>query len=96
MIKENKVWIGKSIHSGDRAFYVPDDYPLNAAGCGVDKNGKRFIRVKGVRWYTNLDIDNRHQILNLTKTYIVNETDYQKYDSIYAFDTLYYDVLFYN
>lgn len=24
------------------------------------------------------------------------EYDYQKYDSIYAFDTLYYDVLFYN
>lgn len=81
LIKENKVWIGKSIHSGDRAFYVPDDYPLNAAGCGVDKNGKRFIRVKGVRWYTNLDIDNRHQILNLTKTYVGNEADFQKYDN---------------
>lgn len=49
LLKENKVWIGSSIHSGDRKFYVPDDYPLNAAGCGVDADGRRFIRVKGVR-----------------------------------------------
>lgn len=32
LIKNNKVWIGPSIHSGDRAFYVPDDYPLEASG----------------------------------------------------------------
>lgn len=64
-LKENKVWIGSSIHSGDRAFYVPDDYPLNASGCGVDAEGRRFIRVKGVRWYTNLDFGQRHEMLLL-------------------------------
>ena len=32
LIKDNKLWIGPSIHSGDRKFNVPDDYPLNAAG----------------------------------------------------------------
>lgn len=61
LIRGNKVWIGASIHSGDRKFYVPDDYPLNASGCGVDEDGRRFIRVKGVRWYTNLDIRQRHE-----------------------------------
>lgn len=65
LLKENKVWIGSSIHSGDRAFYVPDDYPLNAAGCGVDEQGRRFIRVKGVRWYTNIDFGARHNPLLL-------------------------------
>lgn len=64
-LKDNKVWIGSSIHSGDRAFYVPDDYPLNASGCGVDAEGRRFIRVKGVRWYTNLDFGQRHEMLLL-------------------------------
>lgn len=63
LIMQNKIWIGASIHSGDRAFYVPDDYPLNAAGCGVDQDGRRFIRVKGVRWYTNLDFKQRHEDL---------------------------------
>ena len=28
LIKDNKMWIGASIHSGDRKFYVPDDYPM--------------------------------------------------------------------
>ena len=52
--RNNELWFGKSIHSGDRKFYVPDDYPLSAAGCGVDEKGK-YIHVKGVRWYTNMD-----------------------------------------
>lgn len=69
LIRDNKVWIGASIHSGDRKFYVPDDYPLNAAGCGIDEDGRRFIRVKGVRWYTNLDIKQRHEELILVKRY---------------------------
>ncbi len=69
LIKENKLWLGASIHSGDREFGVPDDYPLNAAGYRVDDNGKKFIRVKGVRWFTNLDYDERHEDLILYKKY---------------------------
>ena len=79
LIKENKVWIGASIHSGDRKFYVPDDYPLNAAGCGIDDEGRRFIRVKGVRWYTNLDIKQRHEEMILVKRY--SPELYPKYDN---------------
>lgn len=70
LIQDNKMWLGASIHSGDRAFYVPDDYPLDAAGCGVDEiTGRKFIRVKGVRWYTNLDHKQRHEELILVKHY---------------------------
>ena len=79
LLKDNKVWIGPSIHSGDRAFYVPDDYPLNAAGCGVDESGRKYIRVKGIRWYTNLDIRQRHEELILTKRYKPQE--YPKFDN---------------
>ena len=79
LIQADKVWIGASIHSGDRAFYVPDDYPLNAAGCGVDETGRKFIRVKGIRWYTNLDLKQRHEEMILVKRY--NEADYPKYDN---------------
>lgn len=79
LIKEDKVWIGASIHSGDKKFYVPDDYPLNASGCGVDEDGRRFIRVKGVRWFTNLDLKQRHEELVLVKRY--NPNDYPKYDN---------------
>lgn len=65
LIKANKLWMGVTIHSGDREFRVPDHYPLNAAGSRVDENGVKYIRVKGVRWYTNLDHGRRHQKLPL-------------------------------
>lgn len=81
LIRDNKVWIGASIHSGDRKFYVPDDYPLNASGCGIDEDGRRYIRVKGVRWYTNLDIKQRHEELILVKKYAGHEDEYPKYDN---------------
>ena len=69
LVKENKLWFGHSIHSGDREFRVPQDYPLNAAGSRVDEEGNKYIRVKGVRWYTNLDFNERHEDLILYKTY---------------------------
>lgn len=83
LIRDNKLWIGPSIHSGDRKFNVPDDYPLKAAGCGVDENGKKYIRVKGVRWFTNLDITQRHEKLILYKSYIPEEYPmYSNYNAI--------------
>ena len=83
LLKDNKVWIGASIHSGDRAFYVPDDYPLNAAGCGVDEDGRRYIRVKGVRWYTNLDLKQRHEDMILVRRYSPNiYPHFDNYDAI--------------
>jgi len=65
LLMENKAWLGPSISSGDREFQVPDSYPINAAGWRIDDNGKKFLRIKGVRWYTNLDHGRRHQPLPL-------------------------------
>lgn len=81
LIKENKMWFGVSIHSGDRKFYVSDDYPLNAAGCGIDNDGKRFIRVKGIRWFTNLDIPSRHDFIHSGRRYARTPEKYPKYDN---------------
>ena len=65
LIKEDRMWLGESIHSGDREFAVPDEYPLYAAGCRIDEKGKKYIRIKGVRWFTNLEHGRRHQPLPL-------------------------------
>lgn len=80
-IMNNEVWIGPSIHSGDRMFYVPDSYPMKAAGCGIDpETGRKYIRVKGVRWFTNLDIPQRHTPIDLRGNYYFgNESKYPKY-----------------
>ncbi len=82
LIKHEKLWLGASIHSGDREFRVPNNYPLNAAGSRVDEKGNKFIRVKGVRWFTNLDYKERHEDLELYKKY--NSKDYPKYDNYEA------------
>ena len=65
LIKENKIWMGVSIHSGDREFGVPDTYPLDASGWRIDEKGNKYIRVKGVRWFTNVDHGRRHEPMQL-------------------------------
>lgn len=79
LIKDNRLWLGCSIHSGDREFGIPESYPLTAAGFRVDEKGNKFIRVKGVRWFTNLDYSERHEELILYKNY--NPKEYPRYDN---------------
>lgn len=85
LLMNNQMWIGPSIHSGDRAFFVPDSYPLEAAGCGIDEaTGRKYIRVKGVRWFTNLDFRQRHESLILVKRF--KPENYPKYDNYNAIE----------
>ena len=81
LIREDKLWLGESIHSGDREFLVPNDYPLTAVGSRIDEKGKKYIRIKGVRWFTNLDYKKRHEDFTPKKyqTYVGNEKNYPKY-----------------
>lgn len=84
LFQSNLVWYGPSIRSGDREFAVPDDYPLTAVGSRVDSDGNKFIRVKGVRWFTNLDYAERHQDLVLSRQYRAD--DYPRYVNFDAID----------
>jgi hypothetical protein len=69
LIKNGQIWYGASIRSGDREFRVPNDYPLMASGSRVDEFGNKYIRVKGIRWFTNLNYPSRHKDLALQSTY---------------------------
>ncbi len=102
LIKSNRLWYGASISSGDREFRVPDEYELNAAGCRADANGVKYIRVKGVRWFTNLEHGKRHQPLQLmtmaenrkySKHQIVREEGYVKYDNYDAIEVPFTDAI---
>jgi hypothetical protein len=95
IIKSGKMWLGQTISSGDREFRVPDSYPLAAAGFRVDDSGQKFIRVKGVRWFTNLDHGKRHQPIPLmttadnikfSKHKEVKDIGYRKYDNYDAIE----------
>jgi len=83
LIQRDQVWLGPSIHSGDREFEIPSSYPLEAAGSRTDDEGRRYIRVKGVRWFTNLDFPQRHEELTLYKKYSPEgDPHYDNYDAI--------------
>ena len=78
LIKGDKMFVGVSIKSGDREFAVSKNYPLLASGFRVDEQGNKFIRVKGVRWFTSFNV-HKNDYLELTKEY--NENEYSKYDN---------------
>jgi hypothetical protein len=102
LIKENKMWLGVSIHSGDREFGVPESYPLTAASFRIDDSGKKYIRVKGVRWFTNFEHGRRHQTLQLmtkednikfSKHKEIQGRGYQKYDNYDAIEVPFSDAI---
>ncbi|WP_144832637.1 adenine-specific methyltransferase EcoRI family protein [Kocuria rhizophila] len=99
-IRENELWLGPSISSGDREFRVPEQYPLNAAGTRVADNGDRFIRVKGVRWFTNIEHGRRHQplrLMTMQDNIIYNKkikgTAYREYDNYDAIEVGFTDAI---
>lgn len=95
LFRDNKCWYGSSIHSGDREFRVPENYPLSAAGHRTDSEGNRYIRVKGVRWFTNIEHGRRHEPMPLmtmednkrfNKKIAENSTSYKQYDNYDAIE----------
>ncbi len=84
LIMQNRIWLGHSIHGGDVKFTVPDDYPLDALVCGLDEDGRKFIRVKGVRWLTNLDHGCRNSDIILSRSY--DPELYPRYDNYRAIE----------
>lgn len=84
LVRDNKMWYGISIHSHGRDFRVPDDYPLKAYEYRTDDKGNKYINIKGVRWFTNIDYKERHEDLILYKEY--SEDEYKKYDDYDAIE----------
>jgi hypothetical protein len=88
LIKENKVWLGETMNGSNRWFRVPDSYEnisnvkIGDGTNGFDK-GVKYIFVKAVVWFTNMDYPKRHEnfIPKKYKTYTGNESDYPKYDN---------------
>ena len=102
LVRANRLWYGPSISSGDREFMIPESYPIEAAGWRIDENGKKYIRVKGVRWFTNLEHGLRHEPLRLMsmkdnirfgKHKDIKEGGYPKYHNYDAIEVPYTDAI---
>ncbi len=78
LLKSNKLWLGYGFRGGATHFMT--NYKDEAVA-GDHKDG--MVRVSGVHWFTNLDIDKRHEDLVLFKKY--NKLEYPTY---YNYDAI--------
>ena len=79
LIRDNKIWLGKSVHSGEVLFRVTDEYYNHYQDkCKIDSNGNK-CKGMGIRWFTNIDYPLRYENIDLYKKYLPEE--YPKYDN---------------
>lgn len=81
LLKDNKLWLGYK--SGDMAFTVPDSYESRETRFWIDENGKKWRSLGNICWFTNLDIEKRHEDFILFRDYTPEEyPQYDNYDAI--------------
>ena len=81
LIKEELIWFGASITSGNREFRIPPHYETDSKSLKVYEDGTRTVRVPGVRWFTNLDNRRSKPELMPFKKYYDDPSAYPKYDN---------------
>ena len=81
-IKQNKIWIGYE-NGGTKWFQVPFDYDIKTESRIKIENGIKYFSMGNIMWFTNLDFEKRHHILDLYKRYTPEEyPQYDNYDAI--------------
>ena len=81
LLKDDKIWLGHRPIGSTLLFEVPDDYEHEQ----VDDYGRK-LKSMNACWYTNLEINKRHEELALTKFYEGNESKYPTYDNYRAIE----------
>ena len=79
--KDNKMWLG--YNSGHFWFKVPDHYEAKGTDYKQDESGQKWRRLGNICWFTNMDIDIRHQPLDLYKHFDISSNP--EYDNYHAF-----------
>ena len=86
LIKENKVWLGRTLFTGKMPFFrVPNDAveKINNNRFEVREDGV-YKQVNGVCWYTNIPNDTNREAVVSYKKY--NPTEYPFYDNYNAIE----------
>lgn len=81
MIRENTIWLG---YSHPVAFRVPDHYEMREVRSWRDEHGINWRSLGNACWFTNLDIDKRHEELPLYTTY--SKKLFPEYDNYNAIE----------
>ncbi|MBT1162182.1 adenine-specific methyltransferase EcoRI family protein [Bifidobacterium sp. SO1] len=86
IVLEGRCWFGLSIHSGDRPFLIPDDYPHVSNNLILDQQGRTYAKVTGVRWLTNLPAGLADKTDRIADYRIYTPEEYPTYDSYDAIE----------
>lgn len=82
LIRDNKVWLG--YNNGHFWFKVPETYEVKKTDFKIDENGQKWRRMGNICWFTNLDIEKRHEDMTLFRNYSPNH--YPRYDDCDAIE----------
>ncbi|WP_347563715.1 adenine-specific methyltransferase EcoRI family protein [Pseudoflavonifractor sp. 524-17] len=77
-----QVWLGHN--SGHFWFRVPDYYEAKGTDFKVDDDGQKWRRMGNICWFTNMDIEKRHQLLVETLYKKCTAEEYPQYDNFEA------------
>ena len=77
LLKNNEVWLG--YNSGHFWFKVPDSYEEKQTDFKIDENGQKWRRMGNICWFTNVDIEKRHETMPLFRKY--SPELYPKFDN---------------
>lgn len=83
LIRDGRLWPGYHFNKS-LTFAMPEEYRSKTDE--RDRYGRKIGKVPGVCWYTNLDIDKRHEDLILYRRYKGHESEYPKYDNYDAIE----------
>lgn len=83
LIRENRLWLGYD-NGGEKWFRVPEDYVHTTDKSKIKvEDGVRYLAMKNMAWFTNLDTTKRHDTITLYKRYTPGEyLRYDNYDAI--------------
>lgn len=81
LIQKNKAWLGVNLGRGISGFIVPEHYDLYGTEVSVNSEGQTVIATNNCLWFTNLELKQRNEELDLSKEYADNENNYPKYDN---------------
>lgn len=77
LLKLNIMWMG--YEGGAKSYRTP--VLLKDKSGAYEQDGKYYLKLGNTCWFTNIDIDKRHEKLILTKRYYDDPSQYPKYDN---------------
>lgn len=101
LLQNNELWLGASVQ-GTIEFEMPGNSTITSSAQRQDDDGRIFMKMGNVRWFTNIDHGRRHKPLSLmtkadnikfSKHKEIRGIGYPKYDNYNAIEVSYTDAI---